>query len=279
MNIVVSLMAEARPLIDLLRLHRLAGKHPFLIYTNEDFNLIISGIGKLFSAAATAYLQALTRKEGPVAWFNFGIAGHRDLEIGQGFIAHKVTDQATQRCYYPPLIYPLPCATSDLTTVDTPNKEYKTSGGYDMEASGYYQMALRSTTIEWVQCYKVVSDIPQYPVEKITKASVIRLMDEHLDEIEIILSTLIDAINRHATALIQDMALSTEFDIITQQWHFTETQKSQLSKLLQRWLTLHGKYFPAQLAREAQNAESSVTSAKAFLADIEQKLSNHLITF
>ncbi len=264
-NLVVALIHEARPLIDHYKMIKLKGNHPFTLYTCAELTLIISGIGKLSAAAATGYLQSYTFNKGPVAWLNFGIAGHSQRDIGQEFIAHRVLDLATGQVFYPPRILPFPCPSSDLVTTDQPEKDYEDDSGYDMEASGYYKIALRSCTIEWIHCYKVVSDNPQHPIEKMTKEFVIHLVSSRIKVLETILSMLSKEVDRYRKIY----APSHEFGEITERWHFTETQKSQLLRLLQRWQTHFGNTL------SSQTDLSSYRDAKVFLEALKQQLDSY----
>lgn len=262
LNIVVAMIHEARPLIDHYRMIKLQGTHPFMIYTIADLTLIISGMGKINAAAATAYLQALSLDKGRMAWLNLGIAGHRTLDLGRGFVAHRVRDGATGHSYYPSLVQKFPCPTSDLITVNQVEHAYQNDGGYDMEASAYFKIALRCSTLELIHCYKIVSDNPQHPVKKMKKETVIALINHRLNEIKIILSTLIRAVDDFRKLY----HTSQEYHEITQRWHFTETQKRQLSALLQRASVIYGKSFSSQLPL------SSHQKAKTFLAEMKQAL-------
>lgn len=258
-HLVVALIHEARPLIDRYRLGRRKGKHPYVIYGNAEFMLIISGIGKVSSGAATAYLQALSVDEGPAVWLNLGIAGHRDFEVGTSFIAQRIIDQATGYAYYPPLIFPFPSVYSDLITVDSPEKDYETSGGYDMEASGYYKVALNTSTIEWIHCYKIVSDMPGQSVETLTKSSVMALISAKMNEIVEILSMLRDEI----IAYRQLDLPSGDLALFTQRWHFTETQLLQLKTLMRRGRSLYGERSSDQFnLDDYQGAKSFLTALK-----------------
>ncbi len=261
-HLVVALIHEARPLIDRYRLHRLKGDHPFAIYGNVQFTLIISGPGKISSAAATAYLQALSVNAGPVAWLNFGIAGHSDFAVGQGFLAHRIIDQATGTAYYPPLLFPFPSVSSDLITVDRPENNYAHQSAYDMEASGYYKIALLSSTIEWVHCYKVVSDNRKHPIEKMTKTTIIEMILARMDEIDDMLSILSAEITTYRQLNVPDGHLEQ----ITRQWHFTETQLSQLKALIRRGRAIYGEQLFSQLNPDDHRG------AKSFLTMLKRQL-------
>jgi len=266
---VVAFIQEARPLIAHYRLQPIKGKHPFTIYAGDGFMLIVSGLGKLAAAAAVGYLQALTLDDGPKAWLNIGIAGHHRLEIGQGFIAHRIQDWATGRAYYPPQILPVAGNTSDLITVDQPERDYSADSGYDMEASGFYPAATRTSTAEFIQSYKVVSDHPQHPVGKITKAIVTKHIAHRMDEIVPLISTLQAAIADYRKL----HAPSPHFEKIVQRWHFTATQKTQLKQLLRRMQVLFGDRLPDQTRAESH------ANAKGFLKALSESLAAHRLDF
>lgn len=261
-HLVVALIHEARPLIDHYRLRRLKGDHPYIIYSNAQFTLIISGIGKVCSAAATAYLQALSVNKGPVGWLNFGIAGHCDFEVGQGFLAHRIIDQVTRYAYYPPLIFPFACNSSDLITVETPENDYSKQCGYEMEASGYYKIALLSSTIEWVQCYKVVSDNRNHPIRTLTKTTISRLILDRMDEIAAILSIMTTELNSYRRIDLRD----DQLEAIKKRWHFSETQLSQLKGLIRRGRMLYGESLPARINAAGHR------EAKSFLRALKHQL-------
>ena len=81
---VVALRAEARPLIDRYRLEP-ADDGAFRCFHGSGRSLVISGVGKVAAAAATACLH-----EKPLdVWVNVGIAGHRDRAPGELVRAHR----------------------------------------------------------------------------------------------------------------------------------------------------------------------------------------------
>ena len=106
--LVVALAAEARPLLAPHRLQGVNG-HPYRICAGEQTHLIVSGIGKVAAAAATAYLRALIG-DTPAAWLNIGIAGHGSQAVGTPLLAHKVVDAASGKPFYPTFTAPRPVA-------------------------------------------------------------------------------------------------------------------------------------------------------------------------
>jgi len=233
-NLVVALPAEARPLIEC---YRLAGKTilgGFRIYRHADISLIISGPGKVASAAATALLAGGIPPGKHAAWLNIGIAGHASCATGQCLLAHRITDRATGHSWYPPQLLDLATTTAHLITVDVPENSYHQEAAYDMEASGFYPVASRFSSTELVQCFKVVSDNREQSADTLTAASCTRLVTAGLDDI--------DRMVRALMALAHDYnawhAPHAELEQLVSQWHFTVSQRHQLTELARRWKVL-----------------------------------------
>ena len=122
-NLVVALSCEARPLIQRLNLKQAKSIAGFRLYGNrQGVNLIVSGVGKLATAAACGYLAGSQADEqaAAAAWLNVGIAGHRNMPLGEGALVHKVIDQSSGRVRYPPLVLNTRCPTTAVITVEHP---------------------------------------------------------------------------------------------------------------------------------------------------------------
>ena len=183
MNLVVALKAEARPLIRHYELQHRHANTTFPVYLGTDVALVVSGPGKAAAAAATAWLQELTQGNKANAWLNIGIAGHATCAVGDARIANRVTEQATNKSWYPPQVHELDIATSRLLTVDSPENDYPVDTLYDMEAAGFYPAACRFSTSELVQCFKVVSDNRQHANTKISAKHCEQLVGSQLKTI------------------------------------------------------------------------------------------------
>ncbi len=229
--LVVALAAEARPLVAHYRLRALDG-HPYRICAGEQTHLIVSGIGKVAAAAATAYLRALIGGV-PAAWLNIGIAGHGSQAVGTALLAHKVVDAASGQPFYPTFTAPPPCRTTLLHTVD---RVQPATGhvAYDMEASGFCETAQHFATSERVHCLKVVSDNPQSSYQALNAEKVEVLIEAQLD--------MVAHVGEHLQSLSQQLhALHADppgFAELTARWPFTATQQHQLRGLLVRWQVL-----------------------------------------
>lgn len=229
--LVVALAAEARPLLAPHQLQGASG-HPYRICAGEQTHLIVSGIGKVAAAAATAYLRALIG-DTPAAWLNIGIAGHGSQAVGTPLLAHKVVDAASGKPFYPSFTAPPPCRTTLLHTVDRVQSPAG-DAAYDMEASGFCEAAQRFATSERVHCLKVVSDNPQSPYQTLNAGKVEALIESQLDTVA--------RVGEHLRALSQQLhALHADppgLAELTTRWQFTATQQHQLRGLLVRWQTL-----------------------------------------
>ena len=74
-HIIIALQCEAKPLISHYKLKGRPHSQAFRIYEKDDMVLTVSGIGKVASAAATAYTQVLFGNRNNNAWLNLGIMG------------------------------------------------------------------------------------------------------------------------------------------------------------------------------------------------------------
>lgn len=232
--LVVALDCEAKPLLKHFRLKIDHHAQGFRVYRNERIALIISSMGRVASAAATAYLRAYLALQQPRIWLNIGIGGQRDYAIGDCIIAHKISESNSRQCWYPPLIFEPPCATATVNTVDQPEADYPGAAVYEMEASGFYPTACRFNTAELIHVIKVISDNRAHSLQNLTAAKIEQLIADNL-------VTITDIIGQ-IEALSEQPGIKTSEPVYYQEilarWHFTTTQRHQLQDKLQRWQVL-----------------------------------------
>ncbi|PJZ28561.1 phosphorylase [Leptospira kmetyi] len=164
--ISVALFPEAKPLIETLGLKILRDKNPFPVYQKENHTLVISGMGKIYSAMSVAFLlNEFKESIADSSWiFNFGICGapKEFSEIGKSFLIHKITDEGSQRNVYPDILFKSPIPESTLLTVDKPVFENETStlpnALVDMEAYGFFQASRKFFSGDRIRIVKTVSD-------------------------------------------------------------------------------------------------------------------------
>jgi nucleoside phosphorylase len=233
-NIVVALPAEARPLLDHFRLRDKLHNTAFPVYRGNDMALIVSGPGKVAAAAATALLAGTGTLHDKAAWLNIGIAGHAHHAIGAGYIAHRITDRATGKNWYPPQVHELSTPTENLYTVDRPEDDYPADTLYDMEASGFFPVASRFSSGELVQCFKVISDNRAQSTATVTAQLCTQLISERLADIEQLVNTLSGMADDYA----RWHAPHPDLEQLETRWRFTVSQQHQLAELARRWKVL-----------------------------------------
>lgn len=231
-HLVVALLPEAKPLIEHFRL-KASNTSPFKIYGGDAVHLIISGVGKTRSAAAVVFLYEHSGRTRNSIWLNIGLGGHSDFEIGTGFLAHKITDQASSRSWHPPQIKKPPCGTAAVLTVGRPEANYAQPCVYEMEAAGFYETATRFSTSELIQCFKVISD-NRTTGPNLSGEQAERLIANQTGTIEKLMEDL-KALTRRLPAPFRS---KREFERIAKRWHFTVTQRHQLVRILERLKTL-----------------------------------------
>lgn len=182
---VVALQAEARALVERFGLEP-AGEGPFRVYRGEDAWLIVSGPGKAAAAAATAYLHLYSGGEIGRAWLNVGLGGHSARLVGEGVIAHKISDGASGASWYPQLVVDSPRPTVPVLTVERVEEEYSPPWVYDTEAAGFFPTACRFSVAELVHCFKVVSDNPDATLSRRMSSTFLEhLIARNLGDLEV----------------------------------------------------------------------------------------------
>lgn len=125
-NLVVAHKLEAQPLIRSFSLNRLNNAPQAPIYGNNNgVMLIVSGMGTRSAEAAVSQLHDYQSADpgGVAGWLNVGIAGHRSASIGQGLLAHKVSERSSGQNFYPAHAV-AGFSTTNLITVDEPELAY-----------------------------------------------------------------------------------------------------------------------------------------------------------
>lgn len=263
-NIVVALATESRPLIEHFRLSQDSSATGFRVFRGDQIRLVVTGLGRVPCAAGVATLGALEARDcaGMSAWLNVGIAGHASYEVGEGVHAVRILEAATGRSWYPPRLVDLPGRGETLCTVETPETRYVDPYVYDMEASAFYATALRYSTAEVVQAYKIISDNRGNGVDTVLRRRVRDAIVEHLDALEQAVAAL-SALSAEINATRPRLE---ELDRILQRWHFSVTQRHRLEGLLRKWRVL----YPDAAVMDAEL--NRCPSARSVLAEIEDRL-------
>lgn len=227
---VSALHCEAKPVIDYYRLKKSHDHNAFDLYRGDDMLCIISGVGKIASAAACAWIAARYDHEASIAWINLGVAGSGQHAIGAAFSLNQVIDADSGQRHYP-----VPCAGSLLPgsaclTLSQPGEDYREDTLFDMEASGFMYSALRFSSAELTQCIKIVSDNREHKTGK-NRQRVSDLIHQNIETIDQQASALV-ALNHEVAGL----AVTPEsWQQLIALAHFSQTQKYRL-RVLWRYL-------------------------------------------
>ncbi len=227
-----ALPSEAKPLIDHYSLKKISTVSPFGIYSNDEIYLTVTGVGKINMAAALSYTLALYPTETPVL-INLGIAGHPHQARGKLFLADKVTDrQQPGLCFYPQWLGATDYDFLPLITVIEPTEDYDQQALFDMEASAFYQTAIKFSTVELIHCLKIISDNAEFSTDQVNARRVNNWVAQNIDAI----STMVTELLSTRSALLPPE--HPQLNEILQRYHFSATSRQQLAQSLMHWKLL-----------------------------------------
>lgn len=226
LHLLCALHCEAKPWIDHFRLQRQPQLSGFECYRNQQVWLVISGIGGLSMAAASAWLAGQQTR--PALWLNVGIAGHAEAEPGQLFVLNKVSAANQQNRYYPPQLLRRGPPGQACLSIDQEQSDYPEHELLDMEAWAFQHIARRFQSAELVQALKVVSD------NRLNSPTRDKAHISHL--IATALPAALDAIKQWQSLLElqQQESVDALQQELQQRLHFSRTQAQQLHRLLQQ---------------------------------------------
>ena len=227
--IACALHCEAKPLVEFYKL-KLDRTAVYPIFSNEFMSLVVTGMGKLVTAAAISYLYAHSKEVKNAAWLNIGIAGHASHEVGTLLNIAKITDSNTGQNFYPARLYGVKGISSILTTVEQYNSFYPDGMTLDMEAAAFMSVVQKFTLLDMVQILKVVSDNQSHSTEEINKSFVSDIIQKNLDGIDETIQVLSSRQTEFAKINQYDLFDTIDFD----RWHFSQYQQKELEKLLKK---------------------------------------------
>lgn len=245
-----ALTCEAKPLIHAWKLKKIAHPPmPFALYASAERVVVISGIGKVAMAGAVAFAMAWFRVERLPVLMNLGIAGHRHADLGTLFLAHKVTDHETNRSFYPQLPFDAPCTTHTVKTHGKPCTDYEEDVLVEMEAAGFYEIAVKFSSSELIQVIKIISDNAASPIAGINESSVTASVTSQVSTVDALIKQLMSI---RQPALIHGL----QHPILTK-YHLTVSSSLKLTALLERWYIQKGTEFDG-VAAHAGNAKELI---------------------
>lgn len=262
-----ALACEAKAIITHYQLKKQVQFHEFAIYRHAHYCLAVTGVGKSAMAAAVAYTLASIEHTANPVLLNIGIAGHPHHARGESFIAAKVCDVDSGKNFYPQLVYSAPCAALTLCTVAKPLTVYAEQHLYDMEGSAFFETAVRFSSAELIQCFKVVSDNSKHGIKGINAKQVQLWIQSCLSQVQ----ELVTAMTALATLIPVQQAQA--YDDIIQMWRFSVSEQIYLKKLLLRWLVITDGEQPDLSNRSFKQGKQVIGWIEQAIEQLEYSLS------
>jgi len=158
-------MIEAAPVIEYFRLKKDMDIHEFSVYRNSDIALIVSGVGKIKSAVASAYLYSIYGLDSDNIMLNIGFCGAGSPRYSPGtlILMNKITDMDTGKDYYPDVFYGKNLPKESLCCFSRPvgrNDTMKNDDSFfcDMESAGFMEAAKKFVYAHNIAVLKIISD-------------------------------------------------------------------------------------------------------------------------
>lgn len=167
--VVTALYQEAHGFIRELELKKNTAYAPFEVFDNESagIRLVVTGVGEIAAAAVVAAVCAQDGADAADFLINIGCCAAANAgadsgcetvdsgmdsgsgaahaaQIGDLYVCHKITEQATGKTFYPDILYRHPWKERELVTGMQPLQRAAAHGAlYDMEAAAVYQAGIR----------------------------------------------------------------------------------------------------------------------------------------
>ena len=222
-----ALHCEAKPVIDYYRLKKAPAERAFDVYQNQHIACVVSGIGGINMAAATAWSAAHFNDSSPACWINLGIAGHKSLAVGELVVAGQITQANNPHAIYPvPLLkhrHPL----KPVISHPHEQSQYVDEALCDMEAYAFIHTASRFSPLELCQSLKIISDNAQTGPDR-NKARISQLIHARIEDI----AEFADQLSLLATQYAEQSLATGQLKRFLSLAHFTRSQQIQLKKLL-----------------------------------------------
>lgn len=252
--VVTALYQEAHGLIRELELKKNTAYAPFEVFDNESagIRLVVTGVGEIAAAAATAAVCARDGADAADFLVNIGCCAaggcepaDRDMDSGYGaahaaqigdlYVCHKITEQATGKTFYPDILYRHPWKERELVTGMQPLQRAAAHGAlYDMEAAAVYQAGIRFFSPDRMIFLKVVSDFGIAGQERMTAEALTGLLEQHVKEVAAFLTNLREAADEEE-ALRNDGILQEDETVLERLFaalHCSQTMRASVRQYI-----------------------------------------------
>jgi nucleoside phosphorylase len=187
-NILCALRAEAEEIIKKYRLKKIHDK-PFEIFISNDVRLIISGIGKVNAAGATAFILSDLDIDfnSTDIFINFGICGalQKEYVVVELILCNKVLDYEMRKNFFTDILIDYGLYEASIQTINNLDEQYDfLEDLVDMEASAAFKMASKFLYTHQIYVLKIVSDLVyEKSNERISRGFVKNLVKNKIETI------------------------------------------------------------------------------------------------
>ena len=257
---VVALKVEAEIILDEYNMNFDPEFTLFQVFRNFEKTrwLILSGIGRHNSAAATTYLYMISKASRSTCWINLGIAGSGKGHYGDLCLVNKISNNDSSNTY-PATMPKVTFHKMNLFTSDVPLTDYTLHELIDMEGSAFYDITNKLSGREFICLMKVISDGPNNDIEDLNKFKIRELINLNIANIKTIVSYY-EKLSMDQYQIIQQPKILSE---ILSQWHFSVSQKHRLENLIKRINTLSEDEEIIKLIKDCKNSRSVITNLEA----------------
>ena len=259
-HFIVATHFEAKPLIDFFKLKKKNHIEEFQLFYNEDISLTICGIGKINAALAVTHTYFEFGQKKNKIWINVGLAGHKNLDIGELILVNKISDNNSNYKFFPFFHKKYNLNKKHCTTYDYQNKNYNESLS-DMEASGFYAAANKYSTNELIHSMKIISDNKIESIDFRNKKQVYKTIYKSVDKI-FFFSKEISLLKNEFYS--DTLSIDRETNRIFKKINFTYSEKEQFKKILRLYLSRNSKK-KIDLINYSDDAKTNIKKLKKYL--------------
>ena len=253
---VVALKVEAEIILDEYNMNFDPEFTLFQVFRNFEKTrwLILSGIGRHNSAAATTYLYMISKASRSTSWINLGTAGSGKGHYGDLCLVNKISNNGFSNTY-PASMPKVSFHKMNLFTTDVPLTDYTLHELIDMEGSAFYDITNKLSGREFICLMKVISDGPNNNIEDLNKFKIRELIKLNIANIKTIVSYY-EKLSMDQYQIIQQPKILSK---ILSQWHFSVSQKHRLENLIKRINILSKDEEITKLIKDCKNSRSVIT--------------------
>ena len=257
---VVALKVEAEIILDEYNMNFDPEFTLFQVFRNFEKTrwLILSGVGRHNSAAATTYLYMISKASRSTCWINLGIAGSGKGHYGDLCLVNKISNNDSSNTY-PATMPKVTFHKMNLFTSDVPLTDYTLHELIDMEGSAFYDITNKLSGREFICLMKVISDGPNNDIEDLNKFKIRELINLNIANIKTIVSYY-EKLSMDQYQIIQQPKILSK---ILSQWHFSVSQKHRLENLIKRINILSKDEEITKLIKDCKNSRSVITNLEA----------------